>query len=120
MAAIGPNTFSFGLVALQLLIETLGSRRTGMTGKQKMDHAADKAALIFDATAKAAAGNTKSDVSRLEILAAGQAIHDTLSAIGAIQPTSVLEASVLTPIQPSAPDLNIAKSAIPNKPEVKP
>lgn len=92
MASIGPNTFSFGLSALQLIIELLGNRRTGKTGPQKMEMAVDHVTPIFDAAVQASAGNTKNPVSRAEILAAGQAIHDTLSQIGAVQPTSILEA----------------------------
>lgn len=80
------------------LIMFFGNRRTGLSGTQKMNTIVETVAPLAPVAATIASGNSSDPLHKLEIQTVAQGIHDGLLSVGAIQPTSVLEAQPASPV----------------------
>ena len=98
--AQGQISTTAGLVLFQLLIQYLGSRRTGMTGPQKMTSAVDIVAPLLPVAAGIASDNSNNPAHKAELMVLGQGFHDALSAAGQIHDTAALEAGTPMPTLP--------------------
>ena len=88
------NTITMGIALMQVLITFLGTRKTGMTGKQKMDAVVNAVAPLIPVSAAVASNNQNDPAHKAEIAVVAQGLHDALEASGKISETSALEAQV--------------------------
>ena len=111
--ASGQISTTAGLVLLQLLVQFLGTRKTGMTGAEKKQTAVDIVAPLLPVAAGVAAANSNSPEHKAEIAVLAQGFHDSLQAAGLIHDTASLEQG--TPL-PATPPI----SAVPPSLQVQP
>lgn len=94
------NTITFGLSFMQMLITFLGTRKTGMTGAQKLETVVGAVAPLLPVAATIASNNQNDPIHKAEVAALAQGLHDTLTAGGVIAETSALEAGANEPVAP--------------------